>query len=493
MGVYGHPLSTVTPATGHVSTISDGVGPVERKWGAWHRLPSANGRAPIAAGASGTVARSIPAVIYLDNNATTRPSDAVIEAVRAALTEFWPNPSSVHRPGQAARHQIELARKEAGVLIGVAPREVVFTSGGTESIDLAIRGVLAAGTQHAARGTQQAPIVVSTRIEHAAVRDLLEQLEKSGEAVVRWAPVDREGIIDLGALPALLEGAALLTLQWANNETGAIQPIEAVGALCRARDVPFHCDGTQWVGKEPVASARQSRGLSEESSTSDTPGQRRTPSSEQRGQRGPAPSHPFDLLTFSPHKFHGPKGIGILWARRGVRLGPALHGTQEQGRRGGTENVPGILGAGVACREAVEWLAKPEERRRMGALRDRFERAVLAGLPEAQINGPPDPSKRLWNTTNIGFPRLEAEALLLMLSERGVCASAGAACSSGSLDPSPVLLAMGVPREVAHGSLRFSLSKETTESEIDEAARIVGECAQRLRGSLALTSSSPAA
>ena len=192
----------------------------------------------------------------------------------------------------------------------------------------------------------------------------------------------------------------------------------------------------------------------------------------------------FDSLTFSPHKFHGPKGVGVLWTRRGLGIAPMLHGTQELGRRGGTENVPGILGAGVACREAREWLADPSERRRLAALRDRFESAVLAAAPGAVINGPRDPARRLWNTTNIGFPRLEAEALLLMLSERGVCASAGAACSSGSLDPSPVLLAMGIPEPVAHGSLRFSISRHTTPSELDEAAGIVAECASRLRATL---------
>jgi cysteine desulfurase len=391
-------------------------------------------------------------VIYLDNNATPRPSPGAAAAVGLGLAEYWPNPSSVHRAGQAARQQVELARRDVAALLGAKPREVVFTSGGTESIDLAVRGVLGA---RRTRGAEEKPVVVSTRVEHAAVRDLLEDLEKAGAAEVRWAAVDRAGLVDVGALGPVLDGASLAVFQWANNETGVIQPVEAAGALCRAQGVHFHCDATQWVGKEPVDLS------------------------------GVGAGGTIDSLTCAPHKFHGPKGVGVLWMRRGVGLRPTIHGTQEMGRRGGTENVPGILGAAAAAREAAAWLADGQARTRLGAMRDRFEAAILAGIPDAKVNSAGAP--RLWNTTNIGFPRLEAEALLLLLSERGVCASAGAACSSGSLDPSPVLLAMGVEPEVAHGSLRFSLSKETTEAELDEAARIVIESVRSLRGSLAAT------
>jgi cysteine desulfurase len=388
-------------------------------------------------------------VIYLDNNATTQPSSRVIHAVNDGLTSFWHNPSSIHRPGQAARQQVELARSAAARLLNAKPREIVFTSGGTEAIDLAVRGVLASSASHA---------IVSTRVEHAAVRDLLEELERSGAAEVRWAPVDRTGVVVLDELALLLEGAALVTMQWANNETGAVQPVGDIAALCRMRNIVFHCDATQWVGKEPVDLS--------------------------------ASPLPADILTFSPHKFHGPKGVGIFWSRRGVRFRPIIHGAQELGRRGGTENVPGILGAGAACEEARLWLEDPAARQRLSSLRDAFERAILEAIPDAQVNGPRPPhtrGERLWNTTNIGFPRIEAEALLLMLSERGVCASAGAACSSGSLDPSPVLLAMGCPPDVAHGSVRFSLSRHTTAEELTAAAAIVIDSVRSLRRSLSIT------
>lgn len=380
-------------------------------------------------------------MIYLDHNATTRPSPAAAGAIALSLSESWANPSSIHRAGQAARRQVELARRDVAALINAAPREIVFTSGGTEAIDLAIRGVLAARRR-------TPPVVVSARTEHAAIRDLLEDLEKNGAATVRWAPVDRRGLVDPAALAPLLEGADLTAIQWANNETGAIQDVAAIGALCRGRGVHFHCDAVQWIGKEPTDVAPL----------------------------------PIDSMACSFHKLHGPKGVGFLYVRRGVPMRPAIHGTQELGRRGGTENVPGILGAAAAAREAAQWLADPSPRRRLAGLRDAFERTILGAVPGATVNSAGAP--RLWNTTNIGFPRLEAEALLLLLSERGVCASAGAACSSGSLDPSPVLLAMGIPPEIAHGSLRFSLGKDTTAQELDSAAAIVIEAVRTLGRSM---------
>ena len=391
-------------------------------------------------------------IIYLDNNATTQPTPAVRDAVVAALEHTWHNPSSVHRPGQAARHAIELARSSVARLINCRPREIVLTSGGTESIELAIRGT--------AEGTRN-PVLVTSAIEHAAVRDLLETLD----CEVRLAPLDAEGVVDAAGAAALLEGATLCCLQWANNETGALQPIGAIGRACKAARVPLLVDGTQWVGKLPTDFATGTAAQGDPAHADDEGGL-------------------IDMLVFSAHKLHGPKGVGALVVRRGTRLTAVRPGSQELGRRGGTENVPGIVGFGAACEEALAFLADPAERDRLAELRDRLERGIIERCPTARLNGPAAPGTRLWNTTSVGFPSLEAEALLLMLSERGVCASAGAACSSGSLEPSPVLLEMGIEPAIAHGSIRLSLSRFTTADEVDHAAAIIAEAAAVLAGAL---------
>ena len=388
-----------------------------------------------------------------------------------ALREQWANPSSIHRPGQMARQQIELARKHLGALIGARPRQLTLCGSGTEAIDLAIRGFLLASGRIGARRAREPGAILTSKVEHAAVRELAAALEKEEGVRVLWADLGADGVVDVASVRRLLDAnpdTALVSVQWANNETGAVQPVREIGELCVQHRAAFHCDATQWVGKMP---------------TSVDVG-----SADAGGATGTF-RLVCDLLTFSPHKFHGPKGVGVLWGRPGVRTAPLIHGEQELGRRGGTENVPGIIGAGVAAQIAAEWLFDPERRRAVGALRDRFERGVLEGYPDATVNGPRENAeeqgtRRLWNTTNIAFPRLEAEALLLLLSERGVCASAGAACSSGSLDPSPVLLAMGVGPERAHGSLRFSLSKFTTREEVDEAVGVVVASAKRLHESM---------
>ena len=379
-------------------------------------------------------------LIYLDNNATTRPSESVCAAVQRACSELWANPSSVHREGQRVRAAVELARAEVAALIGAEPKELTFTSGGTESIHLALRGVLA---------TSKTPVLATTAIEHAAIRDLAAQLEKYGGVQVHWLPLKPGGLIDLDAAAPLIASATLVSVQWANNETGVIQPVGEIATLCQSAGVPFHCDATQWVGRMPL-------------------------------DLNASPSVGVDLMTFSAHKFHGPKGVGALWVRKGLGVRPTMPGSHELGRRGGTENVPGILGMGAAATETGQWLARPGERDRLAGMRDRFETEIESRCPSAAINAPPGRAPRLWNTTNIGFSRLEAEALLMLLSERGVCASAGAACSSGSLDPSPVLLAMGVRPEVAHGSIRMSLSRETTPEELDRAVEIIVEAVERL-------------
>jgi len=427
--------------------------------------------------------------INLDSNATTRPSAAVVAAMAGALERAWHNPSSVHRAGQEARRAVELARGELAGLIGAQARELTLHASGTESIDQAVRGVLSAARGGGGAGSGAGggvPIVVSTRVEHAAVRELLEHLDRRGEVAVRWLAIDRAGRVDAAsAAGQITPEVALVSVQWANNETGVLQPMGAVAGLVRAARLAaqsrglagplLHVDGTQWVGKLPARVAGQ-----------------QTPSGFSPGGASSGGVHEddglieCDLLSFSAHKFHGPKGVGVLWRRPGVRLVPTLIGTQELGRRGGTENVAGIVGAGVAAAEAAQWLANGPERERLAALRDGFEARLIDGCRamgvEARVNGAG--AARLWNTSNIGFARLEAEALLLAMSERGVWASAGAACSSGSLEPSPVLLAMGVEPAFAHGSVRFSLSRETTEAELAAAQGRVLGCVERVARSM---------
>ena len=393
--------------------------------------------------------------VYLDNNATTQPLPKVADAVDEASRELWANPSSVHRFGQQVRQRIELARQSVADLINAKPRELIFTSGGTESDNLALFGV--------------APLnqltLITTRVEHAAVREPAEFIEKQG-GTVAYAKVDQDGVVSVDDLRALLGEhatpgrATLVSIQWANNETGVIQPIAAIADVLQARrehaveqgdriKLLLHLDATQAVGKLPVDIV----------------------------QAG------CDLLTLAAHKLHGPKGIGTLWVRRGVRLQPThFGGAQELERRGGTENVPGILGMGVAAEHANTFVQDTAEIARLQSLRDRLEQGICQALPNTVINS--GGAERLWNTTNLGFPGIEAEAILLGLSEQGICASAGAACSSGSLDPSPVLLAMGIPEPIAHGSVRFSLSRRTTSAEIDRALEVVPKVVGRLMKTL---------
>lgn len=379
---------------------------------------------------------------YLDNNATTQPSPEVVAAVVHCLEHEWANPSSVHRAGISARQKLELAREQVCALVGCSERELVFTSGGTEAANLALAGSLAAQPERR--------MMVTVRTEHSAVREAAQAMAKHG-AHVEWLRVGPNGVIDLAHLEELLRAHAprigVVSVMWANNETGVIQPVAAIGELCRRHGVRMHCDATQWVGRLPTDLG----------------------------------SMPVDLASFAAHKFHGPKGIGALVVRRGVRVEPqVVGGPQERDRRGGTEHVAGAVGMGVAAEAARAWLAD-DGPARVRALRDQFERQLLTAVPDAQVNGVN--AERLPNTTNIAFPHLEAEAILLLLSERGIAASAGAACSSGSLDPSPVLLAMGIPEALAHGSVRFSLSRLTTEEELAWAAPVVAECIAKLRKS----------
>lgn len=385
---------------------------------------------------------------YLDHNATTQPSPAVVRAMTHALESLWQNPSSLHRAGQTVRREVDRARASVAHLIGARAPEICFTASGTESLDLAVRGSLRCTTRRR---------IISTPMEHGALRTLLRTLASDNLIDLDWTPLLPGGIVDLDRLaPMLDDTVALVSIQWANNETGAVQPIDQLGALCRQRNVRFHCDATQWVGKMPT-------------NVGTAP--------DQQDRPDPIAA---DMLTFAGHKFHGPKGIGVLWIRRGCRVQPVIHGTQELSRRGGTENTPAIIGLGVACDEARQWLADPAARDRAQALRDRFEQHVLAQIEGASVNAPPAPHRRLWSTSNIAFPGIDAEAMLLALSERELCASAGSACSSGSIDPSPVLRAAGVDPERAGASIRFSFCRNTTQQEVDEGAAIVCQCAASL-------------
>lgn len=405
--------------------------------------------------------------IYLDNNATTRPADEVVAAMRQMHEQLWANPSSVHRFGQMVRQRVELARAGVGRLINARPNELLFTSGGTESNNLAIRGLLHAAPQQSA--------LITTHIEHAAVREPAEDIAKAGCAV-EYLPVNQAGVIDLEASRPIISGLlhdkrlVLMSVQWANNETGVIQPIHELSQLLvelrneaqtadqtgSARSstparVYLHVDATQAVGKIPVD----------------------------------VKAAKLDLLTLAGHKFHGPKGAGALYVRSGVRLRPQIRGgPQERDRRGGTENTPAIIGLGVAAELAATFVQDAQRIAALTALRDRFEKIICQALPETVVHARQPGVERLWNTSNLGFASLEAEAILLGLSERGVCASAGAACSSGSLEPSPVLLAMGIAEPVAHGSVRFSLSRDTTQAEVEQAAEVVIAVVERLRRTL---------
>jgi cysteine desulfurase len=377
-------------------------------------------------------------LVYLDNNATTRPAPEVVEAMLPYFTEWYGNASSVHRFGQRSRQAIDEARAQISAAIGCADSELLFTGGGTEGINTAVRGLLAARTPRKR--------IVTSTVEHSATRELCAQLAREGAEVVE-IPVDPQGTLDLDRLrEAVDDTAALVTLMWANNETGVLFPVRQIAEICRAARVPFHCDGTQAVGKLPV----------------------------HVGNIG------IDAMSFASHKFHGPKGVGGLFVRKGLRVRPLLiGGPQERGRRGGTENVPGIVGMGKAAEMAITALPQME---RVASLRDQLERQILDQIDDSHVNGRTD--LRLPNTTNIGFARLEAEAILLLLSEQGICASAGAACSSGSLEPSHVLKAMGIDGRIAHGAIRFSLSRYTTPDEIDRAIAALPGMIARLRSVL---------
>lgn len=374
-------------------------------------------------------------LIYFDNNASTKPLPEVVEAMLTVLTEQYANPSSLHQFGQAVRHRVEVAREQVASLIGAEPREIVFTGGGTEAINLAIRGVL--------HGHPQRRHIVTTAVEHTAVLKVVEQLEHEGYRV-DYVGVDADGRVDADQWSGLITGdTALVSLQHANNETGVVNDVVRLGGVARERGVPVHVDAVQTVGKLPI-------------NVSDWPAQ---------------------LVSLSAHKFHGPKGTGALYVQRRTRIEPLiLGGGQERRLRGGTEHVAGIVGMGVAASLVRETLRDTADR--VGRMRDALETGLLAAVPYAVVNG--SGADRVYNTTNISFAGLEAEAILILLSEAGICASSGAACSSGSLQPSHVLQAMGIDEAVAHGAIRLSLSRFNTNSEVDRVVQTMPDLLSRL-------------
>ncbi len=360
--------------------------------------------------------------IYLDNNATTRVAPEVLEVMLPYFHELYGNPSSMHSFGGQVGRDLSVAREQVAALLGASPDEIIFTSCGSESDNAAIRSALASqpGKRH----------IVTSRVEHPAVKALCAQLTTEGFRVTEL-PVDAEGRLDMDLYrKSLTPDTAIVSLMWANNETGVIFPIEKAAEFARSRGIVFHTDAVQAVGKIPIDLSKTA----------------------------------IDMLSISGHKLHAPKGIGVLYVRRGTRFWPFLiGGHQEKGRRGGTENTPSIIGLGKACSLAAQNMEA--ENTRVKQLRDKLENELRAVIPNSRVNG--DRGSRLPNTSNISFEFVEGEAILLMMDQFGICASSGSACTSGSLQPSHVLRAMGVPFTMAHGSIRFSLSVYNTDEEID--------------------------
>ena len=375
-------------------------------------------------------------VIYVDNNATTQVAPEVLEEMLPYFNEFYGNPSSMHTFGGMVERKIVEARERLAKLLGASPEEIIFTSCGTESDSTAIRAAILSNPakKH----------IVTSRVEHPAVKNLYEYLSKNGYRVT-FVPVDRKGRLDLDYLYKNLgEDTAIVSIMWANNESGVIFPIEDIGGVLKEKGIVFHTDAVQAVGKIPMDLKNTA----------------------------------VDMLSLSGHKLHGPKGVGALYVRKGTKYSPFLiGGHQEKGRRGGTENVASIIGLGKASELAGANL--PEKNIRVKRLRDKLETELLNRIPNSIVNG--DRENRLPNTTSIAFEYVEGESILLLMDEYGICASSGSACTSGSLEPSHVLRAMGVPFTAAHGSIRFSLSTYNTEEEIDFIIEKLPPIIKRLR------------
>jgi cysteine desulfurase len=372
--------------------------------------------------------------VYLDNNATTPVLPEVFEAMRPYFAEHFGNASSIHHHGQETRAAVERARESVAALLGCRPSEIVFTSGGTEGDNLAISGLTRTGDH-----------VISSTIEHHAVLNSCKHLESTG-CEVTWVPVDGRGLVDPADVRrALRPHTKLITIMMANNETGVLQPVEEIGKIAAEADVYFHTDAVQAAGKVPIDVNRLG----------------------------------CDLLSISGHKLHAPQGVGALYVRKGTILQPMFYGgSHERSRRAGTENVPGIIGLGKAAELAREALERGDLAR-MSAMRDRIEQKILGQVEATGVNGEGAP--RVPNTTNIHFDYIEGEALVIALDLKGLAVSTGAACSSGAIEPSHVLTAMGLPPEIARASLRFSLGKQNTPDDVQFALDLVPNTVARLR------------
>jgi cysteine desulfurase len=374
--------------------------------------------------------------IYLDNNATTKVDEAVFEEMRPYFCELYGNPSSMHFFGGQVQSKVNEARGRVADLLGAAPDEIIFTACGTESDNAAIRSALEVfpDRRH----------IITSRVEHPAVLTQCRNLTQKGYRVTEIG-VDGAGRLDMDEYKAAVDtDTAIVSLMWANNETGVIFPVEEAAAIAKSKGALFHSDAVQAIGKIPINMAASS----------------------------------IDMLSLSGHKLHAPKGIGVLYLRRGTPFRPFLvGGHQEKSRRAGTENAAALIALGKACQLAGQYMEA--ENSVVKAMRDRLQDALMASIPHARING--GGAERLPNTTSIAFEFVEGEAILLLLSEFGICASSGSACTSGSLEPSHVLRAMGVPFTCAHGSIRFSLSRFTTDAEIDTVIREMPPIIARLR------------
>ena len=385
--------------------------------------------------------------IYLDYNATTPVDPAVLDAMLPYFGENFGNASSIHSPGQRARGAVDGARASVAALLGAKPSEIVFTSGGTEADNLALFGVVAASQEPRKH-------VITTAIEHHAVLNAAQALEKSGVAVT-YIPVGREGIVDPEEIRrAVRPETILISVMHANNELGTVQPIEELGHIAAAADVLFHCDAVQSAGKLPLDVNRLG----------------------------------VDLLSISAHKIYGPKGVGVLYVRSGTPLEPQFHGGHhERDRRPGTENVPGIVGLGKAAELARKNLMT--DCARITTLRDRLEDALLSACGETRING--NRAQRLSNTSNVSFHAAGGESLVIALDLQGIACSTGAACSSGAVGPSHVLLAIGLSPDEARSSLRLSLGRTTTAEEVDQAIAVIPQAVARLRALSPLSANAP--